>query len=797
MKYYARPHPQHRPPDGAEPPLLCRHLVETARLTRSFASGLRPGDEAFAQLAFLIGLTHDIGKYSDRFQYNRIWNDNSTVHVDHSIYAALLLRPLSEVAALIVAGHHTGMTSVNGHSNGIMSLEERAAGKKDEALQLLKKAIDDFRRNEIEAPLLDDLLIICRAYYNEDKDMAYDMVMKDLAAPEWMLSSCPSDRIRTDEAARMLFSCLVDADKFDAARLSGLVAPDGTLPRNRIDDPRVLVEWVEGHVDRKRNAAAEARTSEKVMSARDAVLQDCIRAVNVNDKMFSLSAPTGCAKTMSSLTFAIKKMARDKSIRRVIVVVPYLSILEQTIEDYKSALGSDVILERHSGNIVCQAKPDCDDEFIEDAIVAARENWSPLIVVTTMVQFVEGFFSNKPRDQRRTHNLANSIVIMDESQLVPRECLVPVLSMMKGLAENWNTTFLFTTATPPAFESASESNRLPRGTLKEICSETSKKMFDALRLVDVKWPRDVLGDYCSWQEVAAEVARHEQSMVIVNLKRHARWLFALLRKKGRRVLILTSRMCPRHRRQVLREVTSALNAGEEICLVATQLVECGVDIDFPFVFRAMGPLDRMKQASGRCNRKGRLSKGVLVIFRPAKILGGSMTPPGAYFEATDITSDLFLNEGPLDIYDPEVMTRYFDLLYSRQNNEQKNDRNYIETRREFRDFPEVARLSIIEDESTQVVIPLGKEGLNLVESLKDSPRETSREPGWKGNLLRKAKPFLVGLRDKEVEMLLNEGRGYEIELGKSHVVIARDCAYDEHMGLICCDAELERSLKTP
>jgi CRISPR-associated endonuclease/helicase Cas3 len=406
--------------------------------------------------------------------------------------------------------------------------------------------------------------------------------------------------------------------------------------------------------------------------------------------LFRLTVPTGGGKTRSALAFALRHAARH-SLRRVVVAIPYLSITEQTADVYRSILGSTtedrpLVLEHHS-NVVAEPR---DDEDFRPTTVAARlaaENWDAPVVVTTTVQLFESLFSNRPSRCRRLHRLAGSVIILDEAQALPSHLLQPILDALKQLCAHYGATVVLSTATQPTFEAIPLFSETPA---REIMPEPAR-LFAALRRVSYEF---LTNEPMPWADVADLMRRDSLVLAIVNTKRAALDLLDALDDPG--ALHLSTLLCGAHRRAVIGEVHRRLAAGEPCRLVSTQVVEAGVDLDFPLVLRALGPLDGIIQAAGRCNREGRLERGRVVVFRPAE----NRLPPGSYQTAAGITAGLLGREG-VDLDDPEVSRAYYRQLYESVD----TDRDRIQALRGRLEYPDVAeRFRLVEDDTESIVV---------------------------------------------------------------------------------------------
>ena len=464
------------------------------------------------------------------------------------------------------------------------------------------------------------------------------------------------------------------------------------------------------------------------------------------------------------MAFALRRAVLNPEIRRVIVVIPYLSIIEQNARVYRNSLGSDAVLEHHSG---AMGADEDDESYLSPEQRRATENWDAPVVVTTSVRFFETLFSNHPRELRRLHNIARSVVILDEVQTLPRQYVQATLSMLKELAERWGVTFVFSTATQPALESAERGDKDPRwpaGTLTEIVLEPAR-LFESLRRVETEWRRAPV----KWAEAAGELATLDRVLVIVNTRGQALALFRELRRRDVAAIHLSNNLCPAHRLKRLDEIRGKLGRGEPCRVIATQLVEAGVDLDFPVVWRALGPLDSIAQAAGRCDREGLLTDargrpgGRLVVFETED---GKM-PPGAYKEGAGHARAM-AEGGTLRWDDPEVIRQYFNRLYQGDL-----DPKGIQEDRQKQRFKTVAeKVSWIEENTRGVMVPYDDEAVRLIQEIQFAGVSLDR--------FRRAQKYTVNLWESEFWRGLGLGSVYEVQ---PKVWACPEGFYDEELGI--------------
>lgn len=521
-----------------------------------------------------------------------------------------------------------------------------------------------------------------------------------------------------------MFSCLVDADFMDTERHFEEIRAN--LRRTWSNDLNMLWEQFQSH----QKQLLELPADRPIIKARKQIYEKCVMAAKGTTGIYKLCVPTGMGKTLSGMGFALRH-AIHQAKKRIIVVVPYSSIIDQNAAVYKAIFGEENVLEHHS-----MVEPAMEQEK-EDRRKLASENWDAPIIVTTTVQFFESLFANRTSAVRKIHNIANSVVILDEFQMLPLELLQPIFSMVRELTLHYGVTFVLSSATPLSLDLTIAKARDSMPEPVDLIPD-HKELFSCFKRME--YDLAPLRQSWSWQRVAEEIIMHEQAMVVVNRKKDALNLFSLIRDKSY-AFHLSASMCPLHRKQVLDEVRERLKSRKQVLLIATQVVEAGVDIDFPVVIRALGPLDRIVQAAGRCNREGKLKAGKVIVFRPEE--GG--LPPGSYRTATQEAENLLLQS--VDLHDPSVYETYFNRVYSTVNTGESLE----ELRRNKTSplqFPEIAkRFRMIDSNTVTVVVSYGDKLEKLFEQL-DKIGILTRE------LARRLQPYTVNLYEHEKEHIL-------------------------------------------
>lgn len=725
----------HLAEDGREH-LLIDHLQSVGRLARRFASKWNAG--SYGEVA---GLLHDLGKFAPDFQqYIRSAlapSDRRDAHielegqvgapksgrVDHSSAGAIQAResygPLGDLLAFVIAGHHAGLAN----QPDLLSRLERKAARLEDALT--------------GCPPLD--LLEKRA----------------LAAP---FSSMPSSAAAADLIKRrfemwirMLFSALCDADFLDTEQFF-----DPQRTRVRAESKQASLAILLGRLTQRIDRLEAAAPQTEVNAVRRTIRKAAIQAASSKPGVFTLTVPTGGGKTLTGMEFALRHAIKHE-LDRVIVAVPYTSIIEQNAAVYVESFGiDDAVLEHHASF----------DPLRETARSRlAAQNWDVPVVVTTTVQLFESMFARRTSRCRKLHNLARSVIVLDEAQTMPPRLLKPTLEVLASLAKDYGASIVISTATQPAF---GRDFLVDFGfdVMTEIVPPEIRA-FERLRRVKVEWPATFQPR--PYASLAQEIAEHPDVLVITHLRRDARLLTELLdsRLENAETVHLSALMCPEHRARVLRRIKRQKAEGNPVRVVSTQLVEAGVDLDFPVVYRALAGLDCLAQAAGRCNREGRLAEGKLRVFVP------ETSPPLGVPRAGRAIAEGMLRADPsLDLFSAEPHREYFERLYSVANTDVKD----IQAARAKLLFEDTSRLyKLIEDDwSHPVVVNYGRSAALL---------EELRRFGPSRSLLQKLGRYSVNVPRRFVTESLRAGDAVvDDETGvvslAPHVLL-----YDERYGL--------------
>ena len=563
---------------------------------------------------------------------------------------------------------------------------------------------------------------------------------------------------------RMLYSCLVDADYLDT---EAFMQPEQSKLRG---GKKTMLE-LDGKLDAFLMKLRSNSSDTEVIRIRNEVQNYCLAKSEGEAGFYSLTVPTGGGKTLSSVLWAIKHALRN-DLKRIIIAIPYTSIITQTASVLRGIFGDENVLEHHSNvNLF-----DDENSEIRKKLKLATENWDYPIVVTTNVQLFESLFSNKPSDCRKLHNLAKSVLILDEVQTLPINFLQPIVDTLDTLKKVFGTSILFTTASQPVLTGEIVgSNKLVAfeglPEIKEIIPAEAK-LHDRLRRVGLEFDET----RSNYDEIAERMTKFPRVLCIVNTRNDAKEIYSRLPKEGI-TLHLSRMMCPDHVRTTIEQVKTALKQDSNaiIRVVATQLIEAGVDIDFPVVFRQEAGLDSILQAAGRCNREGKMDLGTTYVFRLQKPL-----PPGFISQ----TNNARLGMGKeYDWFSPEAMNAYFKQLYSRTPTFDKANIKDLLYKPELQFETAASEFKLIDDNTTSVIINW-KNSMDLVEQL-------CRE-GPYYRLMKALAQFSVNVRDNDWKKLL--ATGAVEELFEGIYVISDKGFYDDQVGLVFENHWLEESL---
>lgn len=724
-------------PDTWQP--LLEHLTAVAELASNRAA--RFGGEDFARWA---GLLHDLGKFSGEFQR---YLETSKGRVDHSTAGAQWVRRLwketmgnqGEVLATlisyVIAGHHGGLPDGGETSADLGSLKARLAKREIPSVEGWQ--------NTLKLP--------------------------GVPLPPRLKIDAETAGFSISFFVRMIYGCLTDADFLDTeafcnSEKASLRSPWPTIPE--------MDEKLHHHM----GTLLQNAEVTSVNKARQEILSHCQDASNKKPGLFSLTVPTGGGKTLSSLTFALKH-AKAHRLNRVIYVIPYTSIIEQNADVFRKALGDEAVLEHHCNYLHPDENKEGGDEHRDSGDAMrfrlATENWDATLVVTTSVQFFESLFDNRSSRCRKLPSIAQSVVILDEAQMLPLPLLQPSVMALRELTANYGTSLVLCTATQPALE---KSGRLtcgfPAGSIREIIPAHRKgpifKTFERTKVIHL----GTLSD-----ETTRERLREEtQVLCIVNTRNHARALYDAL-GKGEGHYHLSARMVPAHRREVLCKIKYRLKEGLPCRVVSTSLIECGVDVDFPTVYRAVAGLDSIAQAAGRCNREGKNPTGMVYVFRPET--GMPKRAPG-FQRRAEVFEEVAASHD--DLFSPEAVSAFFQRLYQFEGLDQKeimrclseaNAGLPLPTSFPFVKINDLYRF--IENDMVPVIVEWDKKARGLVQQLEHA-QEIS-------GILRKLQSYTVQVYKTELGALFEGG---VVPLRDQFYVAREGIGYREDVGL-CSD----------
>lgn len=527
------------------------HLKGTGELAETFAA-----EFGAAANGKLCGLAHDIGKYSDEFQLRL----RGGKKVDHATAGAIeCFKIKAAFEAVCVIGHHSGLPNV-GHKDADTTESQTFFGRK---LRAEQGGIPDYRKN-----------------WNGHIALPQDYFR-------------PSGRgFATAFYIRMLYSCLVDADYIDTETFM-----NGDAGRGNYEPLSALCDKLTAYISKWNNPTRE------IDILRQKILNSCIEKASAPRGIFSLTVPTGGGKTVASMAFALNHAAAN-SMKRIIYAIPYTSIIEQNAKVFRDILGQENVVEHHS-QVSYELSENADELEYRSAL--ATENWDAPVIVTTAVQFFESLYANRSSKCRKLHNIANSVIIFDEAQMIPSNNLRPCVAAIAELVRAYNATAVLCTATQPAIdEMLLEYSK--KESVVELCPDVDG-MFEKFRRTSFEKEGRLTTD-----ELVSRLESQQQVLCIVNTRKFAQEVYEALPSEGR--FHLSTLMCPVHRKQKLYEIRERLKSGKTCRVVSTSLIEAGVDVDFPRVFREMAGLDSILQAAGRCNREGKRSaeSSIVTVF---------------------------------------------------------------------------------------------------------------------------------------------------------------------------------------
>jgi len=682
--YYAKSKRQ----DGSQPTAL-EHLDAVSALAA--VCGEEVGMQEQARIA---GLTHDLGKYGERFQEVL---RHEAQHIDHAGSSAALLYCLWKK---VNGTKRAVIEAVNGHHAGLKSFEAVDDLLKDSFRGRPYLTINDGKSPALSGP---------EEYNNALRYFAGDHPTEQLKVPKWNLPEGLGN-LETMLYSRMLLSCLVDADysvsawEDDKSYFDAVEAP-------KLNTAECLDRLYAFCGDIRKKSEANAC----VNAIRDQVFAVCGECgARESGGLFTLTAPTGTGKTLALLHFALRH-AKATGKRRIIIVLPFLTLAEQNAKVYEKIMPS--VLVDHS------------QSRLGEEMREFTSKWNMPFIITTSVKFFEALFARNPADCRKLHNLAQSVVIFDEAQSLPPHLTGATLKTVNELCVRYQMTMVFSTATQPDFDSIPDLNWKPR----EILAEYGD-YYDRLRRVKVDWR---LKERVPLTTIADQMSKQNSTCAIFNLRRHAREVFdRLYENDPEAAFLISTDLCPAHRLRVVEEIHKRLADGKTCRVAATQCIEAGVDLDFDVLFRALAPLDAVVQAAGRCNRNGRVEMGQVIVFEPDD---SRQYPDDWYHNAAELVKRMAMGKG-IDLNDPDDIRRYYCQLFAEFRDKKELEKAICE-----RDYEQVEQhYRLIPDEGEKLIVPY-REMMEKYRYICDTIKKQGITPG----LMKEAAPLTITVFDRE------------------------------------------------
>lgn len=723
---------------GKENQRLIDHLANTSTLAEGL--GRNAGVSEYAALAAYL---HDLGKYSTAFQ-RRLKGEGPKV--DHSTAGAQVVTqvrfpnlppPIQTMLAYCISGHHSGLPDYG---------------------SVIDLPSDPTLKGRLKKPLSD-----------------YSAYKSELSFKDFQFPTRPPISSQPGKAAysfafftRMIYSVLVDADFLETESFMSDHKTRDNFPS--------LIELFPAF---EKYMATLADKSGELNSCRQRLFQDAIAKSEQSRGFFTMTIPTGGGKTLTSMGFALHH-ARKQGLKRIIYIIPYTSIIEQNAAIFKKIFGTENVLEHHSNydwedlkqtdsSVISESSASADDatNSLLQKMQLSSENWDVPIIVTTNVQFFESLFSNRSSKSRKLHNIANSVLIFDEAQMLPRNFLEPCMLSIRELVQNYSCSAIFCTATQPNLE-----RFFPGVTFTEL-AENPRQLYKQLKRV-TSLDLGAISD----EELAERIAAHNQALCIVNTRKHAHTLYNLIPKEN--AYHLSTHMYPQHRAAVINKIRNALSAGEPCRVISTQLLEAGVDLDFPVGFREIAGLDSIIQAAGRVNREGKQKDSTLFVFQTGTTLAKGI--PVAIQQAAAVTRSVFQRFAGKDLSGLDAIAAYYQLLYDVQSADAFDLERILEcfikkgARDAEFDFKTAAqRFKLIDENNRSLVIPIEPFVKDLIST--DQQELPNKE------LQRLLQRYSVNVYEYEY-LALTEQAAISIEKEVFTVLNNPELFYDQNEGLI-------------
>lgn len=709
---------------------LIEHLRNTAGMAQEFGRYAN-----IAEPAYIAGLVHDLGKYSAEFQKRleggaRVDHSTAGAQELRSLFKGTRLEALAQLLAYPIMGHHSGLPDYGDETD----LEEGTVCAR------LKKKIPDYsayqRELDLSALQVSDLRLHLQPH-PKNPGFSFSFLV------------------------RMVFSALVDADFQETETYM-----QGKRPRGNYANLEALCQRLDAFLDQFKNPTSE------INRIRNETLQACIKQGEEQPPgFFSLTIPTGGGKTLASIAFALHHAVKHE-LRRIIYVIPFTTIIEQNAAVFKNIFGEENVLEHHSNFDWQNDKLNQRDDPAMDVLTKlklAAENWDIPIVVTTNVQFFESLFANTPSRCRKLHNIARSVIIFDEAQMLPREYMRPAMAAIWELVTNYGASTVFCTATQPNLE-----RFLPKGTHVRELAPNPQELFTFYKRVEIQH----LGTLTD-EELLKRLNSHEQALCIVNTRRHASGLFKGLQGAGN--YHLSTLMCPAHRSAKLTEIRERLIQGKSCRVISTTVMEAGIDLDFPVGYRALAGLDSINQAAGRVNREMKRDICQMFVFEPESEFV-KKTP--SFIKQSAAVAQMVLrdhDDAPISI--PAIQA-FFNQLYDLQDYitfDYKRIMDCFDSGEGKFSFAKAAHdFRVIEDDTISIVIPYDQDARRLIGELQYA--------SYTVHILRKLQRYAVSVYKGEFERF--QVMGVILTIEDTYHVLHPDHVeeyYDPHVGLIIPD----------
>lgn len=664
------------------------------------------------ELAKYAGLLHDLGKYCPEFR-KRL--QGGKIRVDHATAGAKVAverwQLTGKLLAYCIAGHHAGLANGVDEGQKRSTLNERLKLKPGKDIPHL----DPIWEQEIKLP-------------------------EQLTPPIFNPPHKAWPGFQCAFLTRMIFSCLIDADRKDTnnyyLRLEGKDNADRIQPS--LSDLR---ERFNAKLEDIQQELA-TKPPKSINQLRQHILDHSRKQAQLIPGLFTLTVPTGGGKTYTSMAFALDHAIahQKRQMRRIIYVIPFTSIIEQNAKVFREAFGdlADSVLEHHSAFDNTKLP----DNNARDTLKRAMESWDAPVIVTTAVQFFESLFADRTSQCRKLHNIAGSVIILDEAQTLPLKLLYPIMAALNELALNYRCSIILCTATQPALTAEHLHNGFED--VREI-APNPPALFAELERVTIK----AIGVQTD-EQLLTHLREKEQVLIIVNNRRHARSLYDNMKKlKLEGATHLTTLMCAKHRSQILEKVREDLMLGKPCRVISTSLIEAGVDVDFPCVLRAEAGLDSIAQAAGRCNREGKRERNDSEVL----VFQSSWSAPPELAQLTGNMREVLRNHNG-NILLPDALTSYFNFVYKAKGDELDKKKILQKHNDHCRNlsfpFQNIARdFRMIETVLKPVIIEFDDKAEKLVRDLEFAENASG--------IARQLQVYLVQIPEHGFKELLNAG----------------------------------------